>query len=91
MPIYQYYDAGTHRLLERRLPVAERDAFPGRVPIPGRFFVCPREEPSPSSSVLDGFRKVEQQLGTTALERQTGFRSAEVKRIWKEAPHAQRT
>ncbi len=62
MPIYEYLENG--RQVLRKLPVADRDKFPGRVTVPSRINVCPRGEPAQGSQLLDGWKAVEEQNGT---------------------------
>ena len=86
MPLYEYIDPKTRVRRLRRLPVRLRDSRPGRVPVPAGVFTCPRGEPAQRETVLEGFRKVESQIGATELARQSGFSAAQVKRIWERSP-----
>lgn len=52
--------------------------------VQGIRLVCPRGEPSQRDSVLEGFRKVEQSLGTSVLERGIGMKASKIKRVWDE-------
>lgn len=80
MPLYEYLEAG--RIVSRVLPVEQRDAFPGRIPVPSRVCVCPRGAPSQEHSTMNGLRKVEQQIGTTALRRGFPFSVEHTRRVW---------
>lgn len=84
MPVYEYIEHGKPVL--RRVPVAERDSFPGRVPLPSRLSVCPKGQPTQGSEVLTGFAKCEELYGTEKV-RQTakalGLTRDQVKKVWQ--------
>ena len=85
MPLYEYNEGG--RIVQRRLTVADRDKFPGRVPIPRRLSVCPRGQPTQGAEVLRGFYKAEQTLGGELVrktERALGLTSDQIKKAWRE-------
>jgi hypothetical protein len=83
MPLYEYREGD--RIVERVLPVAARDSFPGRITIPRRVSVCHRGEPSQGESVLAGWKDCEEKDGTEAV-RQTaaslGLSREQVKQAW---------
>ncbi len=83
MPLYEYIEGG--RQVIRRLPVAERDSFPGRVVVPSRINVCPKGEPTQAETTLAGWKDCEERDGTEAV-RQTaaslGMTREQVKRAW---------
>lgn len=85
MPVYEYRENGKQVL--RRLPVAERDNYPGRVTVPSRLNVCPRGEPTQGDEVLRGFRRAEESFGTDAVKRTAaaiGLSRDQVKKVWAE-------
>jgi hypothetical protein len=83
MPVYEYIENGKQVL--RKLAVAERDNYPGRVVVPSRVNVCPRGEPTQGSEVLQGFSRCEERYGTEQV-RQTakalGLSRDQVKKVW---------
>jgi hypothetical protein len=83
MPVYEYIENGKRVL--RKLPVAARDNFPGRVTVPSRVNVCPRGEPTQGDEVLRGFSRCEDRYGTEQV-RQTakalGLSRDQVKKVW---------
>ena len=83
MPNYEFIEDG--RRVIRRLPVALRDSFPGRVTVPSRVLVCPRGAPTQGEDVLRGFSECEQKYGTEKV-RQTaealGLSRDQVKKVW---------
>jgi hypothetical protein len=85
MPVYEYIEDG--RRVLRKLPVAQRDDFPGRVTVPSRVLVCPRGKESQGTEVLRGFAQCEDRYGTEKV-RQTaqaiGLTRDQVKQVWKE-------
>ena len=88
MPIYEYEDRVTGKRVELLKPVKERyDVPPNLMPVislPGR----PRigaGVPDPShaeQAVPRAFKECEQQLGTSEVERQSGFTAKQIKRAW---------
>lgn len=84
MPVYEYRHRG--KVILRRVPVAERDRYPGRVTIPSRLTVCPRGEPTQGEQVLRGFYEEELKTGSKAVrqtERALGLNHHKVKSLWK--------
>lgn len=84
MPVYEYLENG--KVVLRRVPVADRDMYPGRVTIPSRLTVCPRGESTQGESVLRGFYQCEQKMGTAkvrANERAMGLDHHKIKSLWK--------
>jgi len=83
MPLYEYLEGD--RIVERVLPVARRDAYPGRIKVPRRVSVCHRGEPSQGEAVLNGWKDCEERDGTEAV-RQTaaslGLSREQVKQAW---------
>ena len=86
MPRYLYRNWKGEELWVER-PVSERD----HAPAPGfkrvNSFesapaVCPKGPPSQGVEVLRGFKKVEQDLGTTEAVRRTGYPPKLVKHVW---------
>lgn len=69
MPNYEFIDPESGRRVIRRLPVAERDSFPGRVTVPSRINVCPKGEPETGSQLLDGWKACEQSMGTEGVRK----------------------
>ena len=65
MPLYEYIENGKQVI--RRLPVARRDDFPGRVRVPSRVNVCPRGEPEHGSQLMQGWKECEESMGTEGV------------------------
>ena len=87
MPNYEYIDPESGRRVIRRLPVAERDNFPGRVTVPARVMVCPRGEPKQGDEVLRGFSRSEDRFGTEKVRQcasALGLTRDQVKQVWRE-------
>jgi hypothetical protein len=85
MPLYEYMEGG--RRVVRRLPVAQRDSFHGRVTVPSRVLVCPRGEPTQGDEVLRGFSRAEETLGTEKVRltaKALGLTRDQVKAVWAE-------
>lgn len=84
MPNYEYIDPDSGRRVIRRLPVAERDSFPGRVTVPSRVTV-PRPEPTQGDEVLRGFARCEEKDGTESVRqiaRGLGTTRDAIKKAW---------
>lgn len=84
MPVYEYQEG--NRTVLRRVPVADRDKFPGRVTVPSRINVCPQGEPTAGSQVLRGFAKCEESFGTEKVRQcanAVGLTRDQVKTLWK--------
>ncbi len=83
MPLYEYVENG--RIVERVLPVAARDSYPGRITIPRQVSVCHKGEPSHAEVTLQGWKDCEEKDGTEAV-RQTaaslGLTRDQVKAVW---------
>lgn len=85
MPNYEFIDPESGRRVIRRLSVAERDSFPGRVTVPSRVSVCPQGQPSQGSEVLRGFAKCEERYGTEKVRQcasAIGLSRDQVKKVW---------
>lgn len=85
MPNYEYIDPESGRRVIRRLPVAARDSFPGRVTVPSRLSVCPKGEPAQADEVLRGFSKCEDRYGTEKVRlcaKAVGLTREQVKQVW---------
>ena len=67
MPNYEYIENGKRVI--RRLPVAERDSFPGRVTVPSRIHVCPKGEPEHGSQLMDGWKSCEESMGSEGVRK----------------------
>lgn len=67
MPNYEFIDPESGRRVIRRLPVAQRDSFPGRVTVPSRIHVCPKGEPEQGSQLLQGWKECEESMGTNGV------------------------
>jgi hypothetical protein len=82
MPVYQYLEG--ERLVERVLPVARRDDFPGRLAVPRRVLVCPRGRISQGEQVLRGFYEVEQRDPSMhrQLKANLGLSAAQIREAW---------
>ena len=85
MPVYTFEnDAG--ETVDLVLPVASRHHGPRgfrRVIAAGAPFV-PKATPTQRDEVLNGFRQVEAQIGTSELTRKMdGLKPAAIKRIWE--------
>ena len=85
MPCYQYNENGV--IVERVLPVAERDAFPGRVTVPRRVMVLAggrSEAEWQAGEVLRGFRREEQKNPrlNDVVRNALGMTPAQVKDTW---------
>lgn len=86
MPLYEYAEAG--RVVERVLPIEQRDAYPHRITVPARITV-PRGLQHPGSVAAGGpqaLRELEIKHGGHGdrLAREMGFGSAEqIRRIWE--------
>lgn len=95
MPVYEYIEGG--RRIVRRLPVEERDAFPGRVVVqPVRVLTQGQvtEAEWQAREVLNGFRREEQKnprLNDT-VRAALGMSPDKVKDTWAEpdAPYVER-
>ena len=86
--MYLYENANGHRA-EMFANVSERDtAHPGwrRLLAESITVGCGAREPGQPEGVLNGFKQVEEKYGTSYIERQTGFRAKEIKRIWSDQP-----
>jgi hypothetical protein len=86
MPLYEYIENGKQVI--RRLPVARRDDFPGRVVVPSRIAVCPQGEPSQGAQVLRGFARCEDTYGTEKVRqcaKGIGLTRDQVKQVWKDS------
>jgi hypothetical protein len=88
MPMYVYENANGDRK-EMFAHVDERDtAHPGwrrRIAesiTVGTGAIVPGQE----HAVLRGFKQVEEKFGTSYVERASGFKARDIKRIWSEAP-----
>lgn len=67
MPVYEYREG--NRIVERILPISERDRFPNRITVPRRVSVCHQGEPQHGSQLLDGWKAVEESGGTESVRR----------------------
>lgn len=84
MPLYEYLEA-SGRIVERVLPVQERNRFPGRLTVPRRVNVCPRGAPTVAESALRGFYGVEQTGGLDEIRRECeGLEPDQIKSIWEQ-------
>lgn len=82
MPIYEYLDQVSGRIVERFVPVAERDNWPGRLTAPRRVAVCPRGRPSQEAEAMAGLYKVEQQMGTGVFGKGFPFTVEQTRKAW---------
>ena len=83
MPVYEYIEGG--RPVLRRVSVADRDKFPGRVKVPSRIAVCPQGQPTQGSEVLRGFSRCEDRYGTEEVRqagKALGVTRDQVKQVW---------
>jgi hypothetical protein len=86
MPTYQYKEPATGEIVERFLPVEDRDRYPGRLTVPRRVNVCPRGKPSQGAEVLRGFAREESKPGGSAALHRTvaaaGLTPSRIKEVW---------
>lgn len=92
MPIYQYRERTSGRLVELWKPVARRDEVGPeleRVTVPARVGVCgslaPVEPNTAAHSVPRAFRQYEldhPEKGTKQIEREVGFSREHIRRVW---------
>lgn len=87
MPVYQYEDARTGGVVELVRPVDRRDKVPvhlKRVTVPRRIEVLGvRLDPgTAAASVPIAFRRLEETVPYREIERQSGFKAEEIKRVW---------
>lgn len=84
MPFYEYRTPDGSMVEEYR-KVHERDCVPEgwqRVPFPTHALVCPQGEPTQEQQVLHGFKRWEEQVGTSGVERGVGMKSDFIKNVW---------
>jgi hypothetical protein len=92
MPCYQYQDPETRQIVERILPVDQRDTFPHRLQVPLRIFAR-RNIPSPNgltAGVPAALKNLEEKHGAEAVARESGFSVRALQRIWGEELKAAR-
>jgi hypothetical protein len=90
MPIYEYEDERTGRVVELSRPMRLRDDCPPHLqrvisrigrPRTGRAGLA---DPSQADQAVPrALRELECSMSTAEVERQTGFSAKEMKRIWK--------
>lgn len=81
MPLYEYRGPDGKTFV-RRMPVAQRDAIPGRLTVPSRVAVCPKGEPEHGSQLLNGWKQCEESMGgegVRKLARSLGLSREQVK------------
>lgn len=85
MPVYEYREG--RKTVLRRLPVEERDKYPGRITVPSRLTVCPKGAMTQGEQVLRGFYQCEQRYGTARVrqtEKALGLNHHGVKKAWRQ-------
>lgn len=86
MPTYQYLENG--RIVERTLPVAQRDEFPGRITVPTRVRVLTNggktEAEWQAEEVLRGFYRLEQKdpNANDKMREGLGMTPAQIRDVW---------
>lgn len=82
MPCYEYLENG--RVVDRVLPVARRDDFPGRITVPRRLHVCPRGAPTAENELMTGWKDCEESMGTEGVRKMAkglGLTREQVKQV----------
>lgn len=90
MPLYQYRDVQTGRLVELFRPVAGRDQVPAglrRITVPERVGVqgtssSPIDPGDADYQVPRAFRQVEEKMSAREIVRESGYTVDEIKRVW---------
>ena len=90
MPLYEYEEAGTGRVIELCRPVRLRDDCPPNlkrvISRTGRPRISGQEAKDPShadQAVPRALRELENTMPTSEVERQTGFSAKQLKKTWK--------
>lgn len=85
MPLYDYIDTRDHSKVELFRTVAKRDEVPPylRRIIPHSFALLSSLDPHKNAhDTQKALAVLENQLGLPELERQTGFSSKQLKKVW---------
>lgn len=86
MPLYEYQDTASGRVVELVKPVAQRDVVPRnfvRLTVPSRICVKCGREFTQDDQVLAGARKVEANMSSEEFQRETGYSAKEMKKVWE--------
>ena len=87
MPLYEYEDKATGKTCEMYRPVKQRDDCPSnlRRVISPIGFRMGAGRPDPSNvdiAAPAGLREMEQEMGTSGLEKAMGMSAKQLKKIW---------
>jgi hypothetical protein len=90
MPVYQYREVGTARVVELVRTVAQRDSVPPgliRITVPERLTVTgttsnPIDPTSCDAQVKRAYRQLEDKMPAEAIAKEGGFSVEKIKEVW---------